>query len=97
MSMNLCFVVMAIIRTILELKIKGKLTKIAIADLGIALTCLVGIIYEAIIASDFNVVLLAETLAANVLRTFKCFKLFLLFLERKYYWKKLHDLAKVLG
>ena len=38
----------------------------------------------------------AETLAADVLRTFKCLKIFLLFSERKYYWKKLHDLGKVL-
>ena len=97
MGINLCCVVIVVIRVILELKIKEKITKIAIADVGITLICLGGMIYEAKIASDFNEFLVAETLAADIVRTFKCFKLFLLFLERKYYWKKLHDLAKVLG
>ena len=34
---------------------------------------------------------------AGILRSFKIFKMFLLFSERKYYWKKMHDLGKALG
>ena len=97
MAMSICFVVMVILRIILELKMKGRLTRIAVADIGITLICLGGVIYEAIIASDLDEFLLAETLVADLLRTCKCLKLYLLFLERKYYWKKLHDLLKVVG
>ena len=96
MALNLCCVVMVVVRVSLELKMREKLTKTAIADVTITLFFLGGTIYEAIIADDFDQFLEAETLAADLLRTFKCLKIFLLFLERKYYWKKLHDLGKVL-
>ena len=97
MGLNFCFVLMIVLRIVLELKIKEKITKTTRADAGITLILLVGMIYEAIIAEDFNQFLEAETFPADILRTFKFFKLFLLFSERKYYWKKLHDLGKALG
>ena len=97
MALNLCCVVMVVVRVSLELKMREKLTKTAIADVTITLFFLGGTIYEAIIADDFDQFLEAETLAADLLRTFKCLKIFLLFVERKYYWKKLHDLGKVLA
>ena len=95
MALNLCCVVMVVIRVILELKIKERLTKIAIADVVLTLICLGGMIYEAIIASDFDEFLAAETMTGTVLRSFKCLKLILLLFERKYYWKELHDFIMV--
>ena len=97
MAMNCCCVLVVIVRVILEFQLGRQITKILVADVVIALICVGGIIYEAAIAQDFNQFLEAETLPANVIRTFKCFKLFVLFLERKYYWKKLHDLIMVLA
>ena len=97
MTMNFCCVLIVAIRVGLEFKLRRQVTKILIADVLIALTCLGGIIYEAVIAEDFRRFMEAETLPANVIRTFKCFKFFLLFAERKYYWKKLHDLIMVLA
>ena len=97
MTMNFCCVLIVAIRVGLEFKLRRQVTKILIADVLIALTCLGGIIYEAVIAEDFRRFMEAETLPANVIRTFKCFKFFLLFAERKYYWKKLHNLIMVLA
>ena len=79
-AMTLCSVVIVIMKVILELKLKEKLTRITIADVIITSTCLIGMVYEASIASDFKQFLEAETLLANILRTFKCPRLFLLFL-----------------
>ena len=96
MVMNLFFVVLGITRVILEINSKERLTKATIADALISLTCLGGIVSEGIIATDFREFLAAETAAVGILRTLKCFKLFLLFSERKGYWKKLHDLLMIL-
>ena len=41
--------------------------------------------------------MVAETVAADMLRTVKCFRLILLLLQRKYFWKKEHDLILILG
>ena len=79
MTLNLLSVLVVVIRIILELKIKGKLTKTAIADISITLIYLGGMIYEATIADDFNQFLEAETITVEILRAFKCFKLLLLF------------------
>ena len=96
MVLGLCSVLMVLLRTVLELRLRGKITKIAMADVAVGLVCLSGIIYEARIAADFKEFLEAETQAAKVLRTFKCLRMLLLLLERKYYWKKLHDLIMIL-
>ena len=97
MVMNLCCVVMVVMRVFLERRLKGRLTKITLLDIVVTLICLGTMVYEAGIASDFKEFLEAETLLVDLLRTVKCFRLFLLFLERKYYWKKLHDLLMVIG
>ena len=96
MGLELCSVLMVVLRVILELRLREKLTKIAMADVAVGLVCLGGIIYEARIAADFKEFLEAETQTADILRTFKCLRLVLLFLERKYYWKKVHDLIMIL-
>ena len=54
MVLNFCCVVMLILRVILEVKIKEKITRVAIADIIITLFFLVGMVYEAIIADDLH-------------------------------------------
>ena len=79
MVMNICFVVLVTIRVILEMSLKERLTKITMADVVLSLIGLGGMVYEGIIAADFGEFLAAETLVVSILRTLKCFKLFLLF------------------
>ena len=97
MGLGLCCVLVVITRVILELSLNRRLSKIAIADAAITTVCLGGIIYEAIVAEDMAQFLEAETLATDVIRTFKCFRLFLVFFEKKYYWKGVNDLLRILG
>ena len=95
MAIEVCSVLLVVLRIVLELKLRRKLTKIAMADAVLGLICLGGILYEARIAANFKEFLEAETQAADVLRTFKCLRLLLLLLERKYYWKRLHDFIMI--
>ena len=97
MAISFCTVLIVLIKVILELKLNRRITKITALDISLTLVCLGGMIYEAKIASDFANFLQAETLAVDLLRTCKCLRLLLLFLERKHYWKKLHDFIMVIA
>ena len=60
-------------------------------DAGIIGLAFIGVIYEAAIAENFVQFLKAETVIAEIFRTFKYLKLIIIILERTY-WKEGHRL-----
>ena len=64
-------------------------------DIVITSICFCGVIYEAIIAESFEQFLGAETMAADIFRVFKSYRMFVLMMNRKYFWKEFHDLMMI--
>ena len=81
--MFLCTAIIVIASVVLECKFREGLESATVADILIMLVSLIGMVYEATIADGPYSFFSAETLAAELLRAFKCWRLFTLLVRHK--------------
>ena len=67
----------------LECKFQGKMEKVTIYDILVILVCSVGMVYEAVAANSLHTFLSAENIEAEVLRCFKCWRVFTIIIRKK--------------
>ena len=82
-ALLLCTIIVVIASAVLEKILQGNLESVTIADILITLVSLLGMVYEATIADDLYSFFSAETLAAEMLRSCKCWRLFTLIVRNK--------------
>ena len=82
-GMLLCSIITIVLSAILELKFREGLERATIADILIILVSLIGMFYEAAIADGAYFFFSAENLAAELLRSFKCWRIFTLLIRQK--------------
>ena len=82
-GMFLCSTITVVASVMLELRFREGLETATISDIVIMLVSLIGLAYEAAIAEDAYQFFSAETLAAELLRSFKSWRLFTLIVRHK--------------
>ena len=88
----LATIIILIVTIFLEVKDEEELRKTTIMDIFIMGVCTVGVMYEGSIARSFSEFLIAETVAAKILRTFKYLRVMIIIFSKSI-WEEGHKLV----
>ena len=87
-----CSIITIVVSVVLECMFREGLESATVADILIMLVSLIGMVYEAAIADGPYSFFSAETLAAELLRSFKCWRMFTLLVRHKQYFTTAYPL-----